>query len=148
MQELDNVLETDELNSGRIKINDNFTAIKSAVDTLEETPDDIEIITSPQSVPFEGTVEWTEAIPTKRLYGIYVGIAGLTETDAVTIEFFGDDGYTDLQYVADFTFELDEDTAQAWRYRTRTATNEIKIRATNTGPQSVTITLTIRAEPF
>ena len=148
MQELDNVLETDELNSGRIKINDNFAAVKNAVDVLETTPDDIEIVSSPQTIPFEGSVDWVESVPTKRLYGVYVGISGLTETDTVTIEFFGDDGYTDLQYVADFTFELDEDTAQAWRYRTRTATNEIKIRATNTGPQSVTITLTIRAEPF
>lgn len=148
MQTLNEILEADKLDEGRLKLNSNFTAVKDAVDVLETLPDDIEIISAPQTIAVGDTVNYVESISHNRLYGVYVAISGLLEGETATVEFFGDDARTNLQYVAEFTDVLFEDTAQAWRYRDRESNNELKIRITNTGLAEITVTLTIRAEPF
>lgn len=161
LTDIQEIVLTDTPYGGITKVNENFDKVVAYIDNLENVvlpsinvdsylnPPDVfeeEIVVDPIAV--SGVETFSIEIPYNRLYGVYVGVAGLLTDQSVKVEFLGNDSPEEIQYVADFTEELTEDTAQAWRYRDSLAENLLRVRLTNLGLSELNITLTIRAEPF
>jgi hypothetical protein len=86
----------------------------------------------------------------KRLYGVSVVVTGLTGTDEVDVELYGDAGYTAVQYKGSFTALMSQDLTQGWRFRARETPSRLFLRVRNKSASAPTssLTVTVTTEPF